>query len=175
MVARTTVFLLGIFVFSATFSAGQEPVRTPAGPRIITATRQVTLFSGLELQLLQAVQKKDKPALQSLLADDFMIFMPDSEPLPVDDWLDVVTSADYSMKSFAVRHFYASDLGDSVLIIFERSQSATWKGKADNGQFFVADLWKKSGDGWKLATRSVAKTSSIPAAAKTVRKPSGKQ
>jgi len=175
MAARTTVVLSVFVVFLVTFTTAQEPVKSPVSPRIMTATRQVTVFSALELQLLQAVQKKDKPALESMLSDDFSIYMPDAEPLDIDEWLDMVTGKDYSLKTFAVCRFFATDLGDSVQVVFERSQVAAWKGRADSGRFFVIDLWKKSGDSWKLANRSVAKTSSVPAAVKPVPRPTGKR
>lgn len=175
MKARTTAVLSFLVIFLTALTSGQEPVKPPVSPRIMTATRQVTIFSALELQLLQAIQKKDKAALESLLSDDFSIYMPAAEPLGLDEWLDTVTGKDYSLKTFAVRRFFATDLGDSVQIVFERSQEAVWKGKPDSGQFFVIDLWKKSGDSWKLANRSVAKTGSVPAPVKAAHKPTGKQ
>ena len=171
---RMCAAILFLLLFSV-FVAGQEPVKPPASPRIITATKQVTLFSGLEIQLLQAIQKKDRAALQALLSDDFVISMPDADLVAGEDWLEDVAGKDYSLKSFAVRGFFVSDLGSAAMVIFERSQDATYKGKADAGQFFVVDLWKKNGDSWKLAHRAVSKTSSLPAAAKPPRKPTGKQ
>jgi hypothetical protein len=175
MTVRGALCLYAMAALFAVLTWAQEPVKPPVTPRIITATRQVTLFSGLELQILKAIQKKDKPALEALLSDDFWIYMPDAEPLGGDEWLDMVTGKDYSLKTFAVRRFFATDLGDSVQVVFERSQVGAWKGRADSGQFFVIDLWKKSGDSWKLANRSVAKTSSVPATVKTTHKPTGKQ
>ncbi len=175
MTVRRALCLYAMVALLAALNWAQEPVKPPVSPRIMTATRQVTVFSALELQMLQAIQKKDKPALESMLSDDFSIYMPDAESLGGDDWLDMVTGKDYSLKTFAVRRFFATDLGDSVQIVFERSQVAAWKGRADSGRFFVIDLWKKSGDSWKLANRSVAKTSAVPATVKTTHKPTGKQ
>jgi hypothetical protein len=175
MTVRRALCLFAVVALLAVLTWAQEPVKPPVIPRIMTSTRQVTVFSGLELQILQAIQKKDKPALESLLSDDFSIYMPDAEPLDVDEWLDMVTGKDYILKTFAVRRFFATDLGDSVQVVFERSQVGAWKGRPDSGQFFVIDLWKKSGDSWKLANRSVAKTSSVPATVKAVHKPAGKQ
>jgi ketosteroid isomerase-like protein len=155
--------------------AAQEPVKTPASPRIITATKQVTEFTALETLILKAVQKKDREGLQSLVSEDFMISMPGADPLAGDDWMDQVMGKDYNLKSFEVRQFSVSDLGDSALVVFDRSLQATYKGKADNGQYFVVDLWKKSGDSWKLATRYVSKVSAVAAPAATGHKPTGKQ
>jgi len=172
---RNFVFIA--VIAPAAFSAGsaQEPVKPALTPRIITATKQVSIFTGMENQLLQAVQKKDKAAAQAMLSDDLIIEMPDADALPGDDWLDSVMAKDYTLKSFVVRQMSAIDLGDAVVVNFDRLQEATSKGKADSGEFFVVDVWKKSGDTWKLASRYVSKVSSQPSIPKAPVKPTGKQ
>lgn len=171
-------FLVRLFVVliaTSVFSAAQEPVKPALTPRIITATKQVSIFNGMENQLLKAIQKKDKAAAQAMLSDDLMIEMPDADPMPGEDWLDSVMAKDYTLKSFVVRQMSAIDLGDAVVVKFDRLQEATSKGKADSGEFFVVDLWKKSGDTWKLASRYVSKVSSQAAMPEAPVKPTGKQ
>ena len=167
--------LFAVLIAASTFSAAQEPVKPALSPRIITATKQVSMFTGMENQLLQAVQKKDKAAAQAMLSDDLMIEMPDADPLPGEDWLDSVMAKDYTLKSFVVRQMSAIDLGNAVVVKFDRIQEATSKGHADSGEFFVVDLWKKDGDNWKLASRYVSKVSSQPSIPKAPVKPTGKQ
>ncbi|HEY2170312.1 MAG TPA: nuclear transport factor 2 family protein [Candidatus Angelobacter sp.] len=167
--------LFAVLIATIIFSAAQEPVKPALTPRIITATKQVSIFTGMENQLLQAVQKKDKAALQAMLSDDLMIEMPDADPLPGDDWLDSVMAKDYTLKSFVVRQMSAIDMGDAVVVKFDRIQEATLKGKPDAGEFFVVDVWKKNGDTWKLASRYVSKVSSQPSIPKGPAKPTGKQ
>ena len=169
---------LFLFLVAAAFTLiadAQEPVKPPVTPRIITATKQVSLFSGLEKQILQAVQKKDKAALQALLSEDLIIEMPDADPLDIDAWLESVTSKDFELKSFMIRQVSAIDLGNAVLVKYERIQEATSKGQSDGGEFYVVDLWKKDGDNWKLANRYVAKVSSKPTMPKGAVRPTGKQ
>jgi hypothetical protein len=69
----------------------------------------------------------------------------------------------------------AIDLGNAVVVKFDRLQEAASKGHADSGEFFVVDLWKKDGDTWKLASRYVSKVSSQPSIPKAPVKPTGKQ
>jgi len=133
------------------------------------------MFNGLENQLLQAVQKKDKAATQAMLSDDLYIEMPDADSLPGDDWLDSVMAKDYTLKSFMVRQMSVIDLGSAVVVKFDRLQEATSKGRADSGEFFVVDVWKKDGENWKLASRYVAKVSSDASIVKKPVKPTGKQ
>ncbi|HEV8494648.1 MAG TPA: nuclear transport factor 2 family protein [Candidatus Angelobacter sp.] len=175
MRVRFFACLLSVLIATAVFPATQEPVKPALSPRIITATKQVSIFTGLEKQLLQAIQKKDKAAAQAMLSDDLIIEMPDADPLPGEDWLDSVLAKDYTLKSFAIRQMSAIDLGDAVVLKFDRIHEATFKGKPDGGEFFVVDLWKKDGDNWKLANRYVSKVSSQPSVPKAPVKPTGKQ
>ena len=98
--------LIAVSALRSTFSAvAQEPVKPKLNPRIVTATRQASMFSDLEIQMLKAVQKKDKAALQAMLTDDCVIEMPDADPLPGDEWMDSVMAKDFTLKSFAMRQF----------------------------------------------------------------------
>ncbi len=167
--------LLPVLTAFVLFAAAQEPVQPKLTPTIITATKQVTLFTGLEKQMLQAVEKKDRPALEAMLRDDFEIAMPNADPLAGPDWVDSVMAKNFSLKTFAIRQMSVADLGDAAVVKFDRIQQATFQGRNASGEFFVVDLWKKSGDSWKLANRYVAKVSTIPVTPKREPKPSGKE
>jgi ketosteroid isomerase-like protein len=173
--ATSPLFILPVLVGFTLFATAQEPVKPKLTPRIITATRQVTMFSALEHQMLSAVKKKDRTGLEAMLTEDCQILMPDADPLPSQDWVDSVMDKDFSLKSSLVKQMFAIDLGDTAIVNYERVQEATFRGKAGNGEFFVVDLWKKSGDSWKLANRYVAKISSAMPAPKGPVRPTGKQ
>src|ERR1051326_368769 len=152
-----------LIVLAVTISgAAQEPVKPPLSPRIITATRQVSIFTGLETQVLKAIQAQDQAAFKNLIADECMIEMPDADPLAADDWISSVLGKDFVLKSFLIRQVSVLDEGDSAIVKFNRVQQATYKGAPASGEFFVIDLWKKSGDSWKLADRYVSKVNSVP-------------
>jgi ketosteroid isomerase-like protein len=175
MPVGTMKSFFSIMFVAAIFGAAQEPVKPRLTPTIVTATRQVTIFTGLERQLLQAVQKKDKSVVQAMTTDDFQIEMPDADPLPGEDWLDSVTDKDFALKSFIVRQMSVADLGDAAVVKYDRVQQATFKSKDESGEFFVVDLWKKTGDSWKLANRYVAKVGPAPISPKVQPKPTGKE
>jgi ketosteroid isomerase-like protein len=175
MKGRRSQRWLSVLIVTTVLAAAQEPVKPKINPRIGTATKQVTLFTNLELQMLQAAQKKDKAGLEALLSDDLIIAMPDADPLAGDDWVDSVMAKNFSLKSFAVRHMTVADWGDSAIVKFDRQLQATLDGKNESGEFFVVDLWKKSGDSWKLANRYVAKVGAIPITPKIEPKPTGKE
>jgi len=154
--------------------AAQEPVKPSLSRRIITATRQVSIFTNLETQLLKAVQAKDQTALKNLISEDCIIEMPDADPLPAEDWLAAVLAKDFMLKKFGVRQVSAVEMGNVVVVKFDRLQEATYKGAPDTGEFFVVDLWRKEGDAWKLASRYVSKVSSVVPPSSDA-KPTGKQ
>lgn len=164
-----------LIVAAGVIVAAQEPVKPKMTPSIMTATKQVTLFTGLERQMLEAVEKKDKATLEAMLTDEFEIAMPGSDPLAGPDWVDSVMAKDFTLKSFVIRQMSVADLGDAAVVKFDRLQQAAFQGRNDSGEFFVVDLWKKSGDSWKLADRYVAKVRSIAATPSLHPRPSGKE
>ena len=167
--------LFAVLIAANIFAAAQEPVKPSLSPRIITATRQVVIFTDLETQLLRAIQAKDQAGLSKLVSEDCIIEMPDADPLTGEDWMKTVMAKDYALKSFVLRQFSVADEGDAAVVKFDRVQQSSFKGKPDGGEFFVVDLWKKSGDSWKLANRYVAKISSVPWMPTGDVKPTGKK
>lgn len=175
MACRRTFLYLFLASFASWFVAAQEPVKPPLNPRIVTATKQVTIFTGLEKQMLEAVQKKDKTALQTMLTDECAVHLPDSDPMPCDEWVDSVMSKDFILKSFLVRQVSVADLGTADVVSYDRIQESTFKGQDDGGEFYVVDLWKQAGENWKLSDRYVSKVGSKPVMPKGPVKPTGKQ
>jgi hypothetical protein len=172
---RLSLLVCAAIVCTALLCKAQEPVKPKLSPRIITATRQVTIFTDLEKQLLDAVQKKDKAAVQAMLSDDFAIYMPDADPLASEDWLDSVMSKDFVLKRFVIRQMDVADLGTAAVVSYDRVQESSFAGRNDGGEFYVVDLWKKDGDNWKLSARHVAKIGATAVMPKGPVKPTGKQ
>jgi ketosteroid isomerase-like protein len=175
MIPRVIAFACLLSLSFPHLAATQEPIKPPLNPRIITATRQVTMFSGIEKQMFEAVQKKDKSALQAMLTDECAIHVPDSDPMPCDEWVDSVMSKDFVLKSFLTRQMSVSDLGTAAVVSYDRVLESSFKGQNDGGEFYVVDLWKQQGDTWKLADRYVSKVGSKPVMPKGPVKPTGKQ
>jgi ketosteroid isomerase-like protein len=174
MSSRFLQRLLFVLMAITVLAAAQEPVKPQLHPRIITATRSAQIFIDLELQMLKAIQKKDQAGLQAMLTDDLSIAMPDADPLPGEDWVNSVMAKDFTLKSFAIRELLAVDLGNAMVVKFERRQDAVYKGSAAGGEFFVVDVWKKDGDKWKLANRFVSKSGTASTPKGPIR-PTGKQ
>jgi ketosteroid isomerase-like protein len=175
MAIRSFLFSTAIALTGFLAGSAQEPVKPSLSPRIITATRQVVIFTDLETQLLRAIQAKDQAGLSKLVSEDCIIEMPDADPLTGEDWMKSVLTKDYVLKTFVVRQLSVIDGPDSSVVKFDRVQQSSFKGKPEGGEFFVVDVWKKDGDAWKLANRYVSKVSSVPFMPKSDVKPTGKQ
>ncbi|HLJ89474.1 MAG TPA: nuclear transport factor 2 family protein [Candidatus Angelobacter sp.] len=154
---------LVLWISLCSYAAPQEPVNPELHPRLSTGTRQVVVFTNLEKQLLQAIQKKEGPALKRLLADEFQLWMPDSDPIASEDWIPAVMGK-FSLKDFFIKQMSVRDFGDTAVVKYVRGQHAEWQGKDDSGEYFVVDVWIKAGDIWKLTDRYVAKMRSVVAA-----------
>lgn len=172
---RLLMFCCLALTTAAGFLYGQEPVKPQLSPRIITATKQVTMFTALENQMLQAVQKKDKAALGSMMTDDCSIHLPDADPMPGDDWIGSVMNKDFALKKFLIRQMSVADLGTSAVVSYDRVQESSYQGKPDGGEFYVVDLWKQDGGTWKLSDRFVSKVGTTPYMPKGPVKPTGRQ
>jgi ketosteroid isomerase-like protein len=172
---RLLAFYCVAFIGIPILSTAQEPEKPALTPRIITATKQVSMFTGIERQMIQAVQKKDKAALQAMLTENCNIYLPDADLLDGQEWVDSVMSKDFVLKTLTMRQMYVTDLGNAAVVSYDRIQESTYKGQNDGGEFYVVDLWQKDGDNWKLANRYVSKVSSTPDIPKGPVKPTGKQ
>ena len=139
---------------------GQQPA---AGTKVQTATRLVTLFTGLETQVMHAAQQNDSAVLDTALGADFNVTAPAGEPIGRDDW-----SARFAaVRSFRIAQLAARDFGSVVAVSF-RLTEITRRGSTGR---FVVDLWRKDADQWRLEARYQAPAAAKPATAK----PTGKQ
>ena len=118
------------------------------------ATRSANLFAQLEDELLRAMQRRDVPRLNQLLAEDFEMTV---APLPLDsiareEWIDNLSrsgSTKVAVQSLTAREL-SPDLAQVSLWLVP--QPAT----AGRGKVFVLDTWKREGEQWKLLTRHAA-------------------
>jgi len=85
-------FVTAIALAALQSASAQEPIKPPLNPRIITATRQVVIFTDLETQMLRAIQSKDQAGLSKLISEDCIIEMPDADPLTGEEWMKAISS-----------------------------------------------------------------------------------
>lgn len=145
--------------------------------RVITQTRLMSIFSDLENQWLEAVQKKDEPTLNRLLADEFEVWMPApaGDPIPREDWQKAAFAR--GLSSFEVRDLAVKGVTDDVSVAKFYLRTTVKRGSQRHSQaYFVVDLWLKTGGDWKCTDRymSSVEVRDAPSQGQEKRRPSGK-
>jgi len=144
------IVLLVSALYIASPSGWAADEATPES-RIPTVTRMVKQFTELESSLAASIKAGDEAGLQKLLADDFELrtgSMP-GNPTPRAEWIrSLLLRRDvaYSIEQMAVH-----DLGNHAVVSFVEKSARKEAKAAPN--IFVVDVWKRSGNDWKLAIR----------------------
>jgi Domain of unknown function (DUF4440) len=117
-------------------------------------TIETDAFTRLEKRVMDAVVAQDRPALEAILAPDFELrtARTGGEITLRDEWLQAATST-YKIRSFAVNRLTVRVLGTYAVVNFVYEQQANFSGRDLSGNFFIVDLWQKTGGEWKLAAR----------------------
>jgi hypothetical protein len=115
------------------------------------------LFTKLERDWINGMQRKDKTALEEMVAPEFMVrtSVDPDHPVMRADWIqDVLTNCDirsYKHRGMAIRAF----LGVAI-VSFVQSQQATVGGKDRSGDYLIVDLWVTNHGKWQAAARYIA-------------------
>lgn len=122
------------------------------GRRIVTTTRLVAQFSDLEQKLTEAVQHKDKAALNRFLSDDFEVWTPapPGDPIPREEWLQNVLNG-FILQSFQLRQMAVRMAGETAVVSFV--QHRVCKGQDCSGDRFIVDLWQQHNGAQQLIVR----------------------
>ena len=176
MRARNNVALQVILLLLCCHSALPQGEVAPPRPqkRIVTRTRLVAIFSELENQLFQALQKKEHTSLDGLLSDDFQVWTPapPGDPIPGDDWRNQALAE--NLKAFQIRQMAARGLDENTVIVnFVLNKKVETGSGSATRNYFVVDLWQRSGDTWKLGDRYASPLAGTASQPVRVR-PSGK-
>ena len=166
------------------FAQGAPQGPVPSPHRVVTATRSVVQFEGLENQLMDAVSKKDKDSLLKLTADDFEMRTSATNvgPNPRENWINSAVATDgYNLSDFRFDDVAVHMYADSVAVVSATYwQKATFNGKDRSGFLFLVDVWTKTVNDWKLSVRYAgpAEGKPVPGRGPKVlpdRKPTGRE
>jgi hypothetical protein len=117
------------------------------------------LFTKLERDWMNAVQKKDRETLNAMLAPEFMVRTSQDPEHPVSraEWIqDALTN--YEVRSYSFRDVTIRAFLGVAVVSFIESQQATIKGKESSGDCLVVDIWETNHGKWQPAARFVAPT-----------------
>jgi hypothetical protein len=147
-----STFLLrgGVLLLAAAAWLHHAGAQAQGAGQVVTMTRFMKLLGDREQQLLDAIQAKDRAALDRMLAPNFEMRAAHraGSPVPRGDWINaaIAQGADYRIGQLAVQEVGAIAIASFVLT------PATRKGAAS----FIVDTWVPDGDGWTLRVRHAA-------------------
>lgn len=134
-----------------------EPASLEAERSASNAHSFIELFTKLERDWLQACQRKDRTALEELLAPEFIVRV-SSDPehlVSRADWIQDALINDqvrsYRFRAMTIRAF----LGVAI-VSFVRSERATISGRDTNTDSLIVDVWETNHGKWQPAARFVA-------------------
>jgi hypothetical protein len=117
----------------------------------------VEMFTKLENGAASAVQHKDGPALEAILASEFIVRNSGDAEHPIlrADWIQQVMSK-WNMRSFDLRAFAIRAFANEAIVSYVQSQRAIFDNQNRDGEFFVVDLWVVNHGDWQLAARYIS-------------------
>jgi hypothetical protein len=146
------------FVLTAAASLGLAATASRAQPtrsRVVTVTRLVKIFLDQESRLLDALEKRDRAALEGLLGDDFEMRVGASPgtPIPRAEWLNAALAADApDVSAYLVEQMAVHEIDELAIASF-LLQAADPGRKGAPPSVFVVDTWDRDGDSWRLRVR----------------------
>jgi hypothetical protein len=151
-----TTALLGL---SAAASQAQS-IRS----RVVTVSRLVKIFLDQESRLLDALEKRDRAALEAMLGDNFEMRLgaKPGVPIPRAEWLNAALATDApDVSAYLVEQMAVHEMGNLAVASF-LLQTADPAKKGAPPSVFVVDTWEPAGDSWRLRVRYAAPVAGRP-------------
>jgi len=147
---RFLIALGMLAAFGGALAAGQA---TPSGRgAVVTPTRNVLIFTKLENDWFDAVQRHDAQAIRRYVTDDFEIRSSPDPGVPTA-LADVLGQwARQPAVNASIAQMAVHEYGDLMLVSFKW----TLADGAAARSYFVVDAWKRVGTDWKAAVRYAA-------------------
>lgn len=128
----------------------------PGAPgRVLTPTRNVTIFSGLENDWLDAVQKRDNDALKQIVADNFELRSAAAPGVPTPREESLRQSMKLPPFQSSIGQMAVHEYGDVMVVSF-LWKIAPSKAGAQPQSVFVVDTWKRNEGNWQVVVRYAA-------------------
>jgi hypothetical protein len=154
---KKALFLAVMLVVSCPLHGQREKKEqaTPAAQRAASDARSfMELFTKLERDWMLAVQHKDRAALDSLLAPEFIERTASDPEHPVSraDWIGRALK-DCDLKSFEIRNLVIRSFLENAVVSFEERQQITVGGADRSGRYFIVEVWVGNTGRWQAVVR----------------------
>lgn len=140
---------------------------SPVGKPPDRSTRQLPPASDSDPQLTDLLRKleqeldeaalhgyKDTRTMERLVSPEFTQRISDAPERSLPRSLWGQPSGTYKIETIEGRHHAARKLSVGLAVVSRQlTQQATYEGRDRSGDFYVVDIWKKSGDSWQVIAR----------------------
>jgi hypothetical protein len=113
----------------------------------------------LEQQLGEAAVHMDTKTLERLVGAEYALRIGDApeESIPRAPWMDSLRPESphpYKVESFHEQYHAARKLTNNLAVVgLLLTQKAISSGHERSGDFYLVDVWKKTGDNWQIIAR----------------------
>jgi hypothetical protein len=167
------LLLITILVGCAWSQQTQAPQGAPQ--RVQTKTRLVAIFSDLNNELFQAIQKHDVAAFDRLVGEDFELRTANTPDTPMsrDDWQRI--EFQHALQSFRISRMAVRGLRDDVAIVSFVLEENRGPQSGASKKSFLVQAWSLQGETWMCQEQYVLPIVAPAASSERPdRKPSGK-
>ena len=146
-------FLAGTATMALLFSATAQE-SSPTDPRVAAVLES-------QARLGKAMEAKDIPAIEALMAPDLLVHSPINKVVNRDNVIARIRAGQISYEPGVSRHIDFAGLRDNIVVVMgeetvQPNQNAPHAGKTVHRRF--TDLWKQTGGSWKLWIRQATIT-----------------
>lgn len=151
---KPILFFCTLLIAAGTALA-QAPTGKPPARTVPTVTRTIQIFSTLENEWNDAVQRRDQDALKKIVAANFELRSAAAPGIPSPR----AESLDHALKAApfhsSIEQMAAHEFGELVVVSF------LWKLEVPPNsvlpqKVFVVDTWKRNEGNWQVVTRYTA-------------------
>jgi hypothetical protein len=135
------------------------PPRLQLPPPTDTDSQLTQELRPLEQQLGEAAMHMDTQVLERLVGAEYSLRMGDApeQSVPRALWMESLRpegAHPYKLESFNEQYHAARKLTENLAAVsLLLTQKATFSGRDRSGDFYIVDIWKKSGDQWQMIAR----------------------
>lgn len=153
----SALLLIALASFALQGQSKKSPSELPPPPDTdAQLTRELQL---LEQQLGEAAMHMDTKALERLVGAEYTLRVGDApeESYSRVPWMDSLRPGNphpYKVESFHEQYYAARRLTDNLAVVsLLLTQKAIYSGGDRSGDFYLVDVWKKTGDNWQIIAR----------------------
>lgn len=101
----------------------------------------------------RAIEERDGEAAREVLDPEYalVLIQPERAVVPRTTWLDVLEG--YVVHDYVEEATVVDVAGDLAVVLQRVRMHATVHGQDRSGRFVISDVWRRTGDGWRVWRR----------------------